>query len=74
LILAVGFAYYFLGYVKVKEANLNERGFRILTLLGENIASKLEVEIKNAGNEIKSQDVSQTSDVDWRSLSRDCPQ
>ncbi len=48
--LGAGFAYYFFGYVKVKEDSLNEMGFRVLSRLGTNIVSKKENVIKNAKN------------------------
>jgi archaellum component FlaF (FlaF/FlaG flagellin family) len=53
VILGSGFAYYFFGYVKVKEANLNEMGFRVLSRLGTNIVSKKENFVKNAKNIIR---------------------
>ena len=53
MILVLGFSYYFFIYVKDKQQQLHEMGFRIISKVGENIIAKKDSYIKNAKNIVR---------------------
>ena len=53
MILVLGFSYYFFIYVKDKQQQLHEMGFRIISKVGENIIAKKDNYIKNAKNIVR---------------------